>query len=159
MTSPQPAAPTNIPPSASSLSSNSPDKPAPRYAEIALLALCVFLFFFRLGSVPLFDLDEGVYVTCARNMAVSNNWITPTLNSRPMLHPDDQSVPFFEKPILVYWCGAASMKLLGISEFAARLPAARWHRFSPHSAYTTRGGVGLAGGRGCLLPQSMPRLP
>lgn len=100
------------------------DRPAPWFAEIALIGLCLFLFFFRLGSVPLFDLDEALYVTCARNMAVSGDWITPTLNTRPMLRPGDTSAPFFEKPILVYWCAAASMKLLGVSEFAARLPAA-----------------------------------
>ena len=100
------------------------DRPAPKYAEIALLALCLLLFFFRLGSVPLFDLDEGVYVSCARNMAISGDWVTPTLNSRPMPRPNETSVPFFEKPIFVYWCGAASMKLLGVTEFAARLPAA-----------------------------------
>ena len=95
-----------------------------RIAEFALVVLCIFLFFFNLGRAPLFDLDEGLYVSCARNMVVTGDWITPTLNSRPMLRPHDTSVPFYEKPILIYWCAAASMKLFGISEAAARLPAA-----------------------------------
>ncbi len=96
----------------------------PKYSEYILLGLCVFLFFFRLGSAPLFDLDEGLYVSAARTMVATGDWVTPTLNSRPMLRPHDASVPFYEKPILIYWSAAASMKLFGATEFAARLPAA-----------------------------------
>jgi 4-amino-4-deoxy-L-arabinose transferase-like glycosyltransferase len=95
-----------------------------RYPEIALLILCLFLFFFNLGKARIFDLDEALYVTCARNMAVKGNWVTPLLNSRPMLRPTQTMAPFYEKPILVYWCSAACMKLFGVSEFAARIPAA-----------------------------------
>src|SRR6185369_8327593 len=40
--------------------------------------------------------------------------ITPTLNH----------VKYFEKPPLLYWLNAASIKLFGTSEFAARLPSA-----------------------------------
>lgn len=92
--------------------------------EWCLLGLCLFLFFFRLGSVPIFDIDEGLYVTCARNMVTTGDWTTPMLNARPPLHPIQTLSPFFEKPILTYWCAAASMKLFGISEWAARLPVA-----------------------------------
>ncbi|HLK59924.1 MAG TPA: glycosyltransferase family 39 protein [Chthonomonadaceae bacterium] len=99
-------------------------RPAFRYAEWGLAALCLFLFFFRLGSIHLFDLDEALYVTCARQMLVTGDIITPRLNARPPARPNEQTSPFFEKPILVYWCAALSMRLFGVSETAARLPAA-----------------------------------
>lgn len=93
-------------------------------AEIALLLMCLFLFFWRLGDTRLFDLDEGLYVTCARQMVASGDYIVPRLNVRPHLYPANTTVPFFEKPAMVYWLSAASMRLFGISEFAARLPVA-----------------------------------
>lgn len=93
-------------------------------AEIGLLFLCLLLFFWRLGSVPLFDLDEGLYVACARQMVLHGDWITPRLNSHPPLNPSASTTPFFEKPILVYWLGALSMRLFGLTPLAARLPSA-----------------------------------
>src|ERR1051326_7407960 len=95
-----------------------------RRAEIGLGLLSLFLFFWRLGDARLFDLDEGLYVTAARNMAVSGDFTVPRLNSRPHDRPRETTVPFFEKPILVYWVSAASMRAFGISEAAARLPVA-----------------------------------
>ena len=96
-----------------------------RYINFAFLAaLFGFLFFFRLGNVPLFDLDEGLYVTCAQNMAKTGDLITPRLNTRLADRPDETLIPFYEKPIMVYWLAAAAMRLLGPSELAARLPAA-----------------------------------
>ncbi len=111
-----------------------------RLPEWGLALLCLFLFFWRLGSVPLFDLDEALYVTCARQMAQSGDMVTPRLNSRPLLHPKQKVVPFFEKPILVYWVCAASLRLFGMSEGAARLPVAL-------AALLTTGLVAYAGTR------------
>ncbi len=90
----------------------------------ALFAFCLFLFFFRLGSAPIFDLDEGLYAACCKVMAQSGNWITPLLNSRMPGHPHQLTTPFFEKPILVYWLGAAFIKALGATALAVRLPVA-----------------------------------
>lgn len=95
-----------------------------RLLPAGLFLLCLFAFFWRLGSVPLFDLDEALYVTCARQMAKTGDIVTPRLNSRPLRDPGRTSVPFFEKPILVYWASAASLRLFGMSEGAARLPVA-----------------------------------
>jgi 4-amino-4-deoxy-L-arabinose transferase-like glycosyltransferase len=96
-----------------------------RKTSFLLLSLFFFgLFFFRLGNVPLFDLDEGLYVTCARQMAQTGDLVTPRLNGRLADRPGVTTVPFYEKPIMVYWLSAATMRLLGVSELAARLPAA-----------------------------------
>lgn len=79
---------------------------------IFLLVLLTFsLFFFRLGSWAFFDADEGRYGSIPREMAESGDFITPTLNQ----------IKFFDKPPLLYWGIAASYKLFGFSEAAARL--------------------------------------
>jgi 4-amino-4-deoxy-L-arabinose transferase-like glycosyltransferase len=89
-----------------------------------LLLLSLFVFFWRLGSARLFDLDEGIYVAASRQMVLSGDYITPRLNSRPLRDPSQTVVPFYEKPILVYWLCAGSLRLFGQSEWAARLPVA-----------------------------------
>lgn len=79
--------------------------------DILLLgALCLLLFFLKLGSYPLFDLDEPRYAEAAREMLESGNWITPYFNYEVR----------FEKPVLFYWLIAVAYKLFGLSEFSAR---------------------------------------
>ncbi len=92
--------------------------------EVALLLFCLTLCFWQLGTVRLFDLDEGLYVACAKQMVLTGDIVTPQLNTRPLNDLSMSSVPFFEKPIMVYWVCAASLRVFGMSEFAARLPAA-----------------------------------
>lgn len=92
--------------------------------EIALAVFCLFIAFWHLGTARLFDLDEGLYVSCAKQMVLTGNIITPQLNARSTHDPTLTHVPFFEKPIMVYWACAASLRIFGISELAARLPAA-----------------------------------
>ncbi|MDW8207250.1 MAG: glycosyltransferase family 39 protein [Chloroherpetonaceae bacterium] len=95
-----------------------------RYGTIVLLAIALFTCCWRLGDVPLFDLDEALYVACARQMLLRGDMVTPRLNSYPPGRPDEDTAPFFEKPILVYWMAAGAMRLFGQSEGAARVPAA-----------------------------------
>ena len=82
-----------------------------------LLMLAVVLgipFFLYLGSQPLMDPDEGRYAEIPREMLLRGDLITPTLNF----------VKYFEKPPLLYWLNAASLKIFGQNEFAARFPSA-----------------------------------
>ncbi|MBV8773854.1 MAG: glycosyltransferase family 39 protein [Deltaproteobacteria bacterium] len=75
---------------------------------VAMLALV--LFFFHLGTYGLWEPDEARYAEIAREMLASHNFIIPHLNY----------VPYLEKPPLLYWLTAGSMKLFGVNEFAAR---------------------------------------
>jgi 4-amino-4-deoxy-L-arabinose transferase-like glycosyltransferase len=77
---------------------------------LALLALALF----QLGAAPLFDVDEGAFSEATREMLASGDWGHTTLNG------EDR----FDKPILVYWLQAASVMVLGLNEFALRLPSA-----------------------------------
>ncbi|MCF8002932.1 MAG: glycosyltransferase family 39 protein [Chromatiaceae bacterium] len=79
------------------------------------LVLIVWLaFFWQLGAVPLYDLDEGAFTEATREMLASGHFITP--------HRDGE--PRYDKPVLIYWLQAASVSVLGWSEFALRLPSA-----------------------------------
>ena len=81
----------------------------------ALLALAaVFLLFHDLGGAALFNPDEGRNAEIAREVLETGDWITPYYNFLPRI----------EKPMFFYAAAAASFKLFGVSEAAARLPSA-----------------------------------
>ena len=81
---------------------------------LLLLVLCCALFFSRLGVPGLTDPDEGRYAEIAREMLVTADYLTPHLNL----------LPYLEKPPLVYWLTAVSLKVGGHNEWAARaIPA------------------------------------
>ena len=80
----------------------------------ALAVIIVLLYLVPLGSYPLMEPDEGRYAEIPREMIESGNYITPMLNY----------VKYFEKPAFLYWLNAASFKLLGQNEFAARFGTA-----------------------------------
>jgi len=82
------------------------------FSIFILIAFCSL--FPWLGATPLFDEDEGYFAEVAREMAVSGNYLTAYLNGRPE----------YDKPVLTYWAQAASFKLFGFNEFAARFPSA-----------------------------------
>ncbi|MCP3951147.1 MAG: glycosyltransferase family 39 protein [Desulfobacterales bacterium] len=81
---------------------------------VLLAAIVLFSLFAGLGSVPLFDEDEGAYSEVTREMLHSGDFLTPRLNGET----------FFHKPPMIYWAQAATVKLLGLSEFSLRLPSA-----------------------------------
>jgi 4-amino-4-deoxy-L-arabinose transferase-like glycosyltransferase len=81
---------------------------------LAVVGLCLGLFFFQLGARPLWNQDEGMHAATSKDMVVSGDWVTPTLNGEP----------FFDKPALHNWLVALAFTVLGFTEFAARLPSA-----------------------------------
>lgn len=79
------------------------------------MVLSGILFFIpNLGKVHLFDWDEINFAESAREMLVSGDYGRVQINFQP----------FWEKPPLFFWLQCASMKVFGISEFAARFPNA-----------------------------------
>ncbi|UCD81310.1 MAG: glycosyltransferase family 39 protein [Desulfobacterales bacterium] len=84
------------------------------FQVLLLIALCLALFFFRLGARPIWDIDEGKHAATSKEMVLSGDWITPTFNGEP----------FYDKPVLHNWLGALAFLVMGFTEFAARLPSA-----------------------------------
>lgn len=81
----------------------------------AILVTAGWAFTHRLGSYPfLDDPNEAQYAEVAREMVETGDWMSPQLNY----------VLFLNKPPLAYWAIAATYKLWGIHEAAARLPGA-----------------------------------
>ncbi|HEU6454869.1 MAG TPA: glycosyltransferase family 39 protein, partial [Roseateles sp.] len=78
-----------------------------------LLVLLVLARLSAMAWLPLMDTTEARYGDIGRRMAALGDWVTPWF---------DEGVPFWGKPPLSFWLTAASMRLFGLSEFAARLP-------------------------------------
>jgi 4-amino-4-deoxy-L-arabinose transferase-like glycosyltransferase len=82
--------------------------------QLIIVVAAAAMYFANLGATALWDLDEALYSSIAREMTVRGDWVVPTFNGH--LFP--------EKPPLMFWLMMGSFKALGVSEFAARLPAA-----------------------------------
>jgi 4-amino-4-deoxy-L-arabinose transferase-like glycosyltransferase len=88
--------------------------PRNRTDVLLLAAFCGFLFFYGLGAFGLLGADEPRYAQVAREMLERSDWVTPTL----------QGTPWLEKPVLYYWQAMLSFRVAGVTDQAARLPAA-----------------------------------
>ena len=108
----------------------------------ALMTVLLALWIARLGAAPLFDVDEGAFAEATRELTIGHDWGSTTLNG----------VDRFDKPILIYWFQAISLKMFGLNEFAVRLPSAlaaflwclaighfAWRRFGPPVAIAAAG--------------------
>lgn len=93
-----------------------------------LLILCYFIFFFNIGNYALMDVDETRYVSMARDMFHTKDFMTLYLNGEY----------FFEKPPLYFWGECLSFALFGkVTEFTARFPVALYGTLSTLLVYFT----------------------
>lgn len=83
-----------------------------RFVLLALAAV-VLVRLLTLGLYPLTDTTEARYAEVARKMVTLGDWVTLWY---------EPGVPFWAKPPLSTWLTAASFKVFGVNEFAARLP-------------------------------------
>ncbi len=83
--------------------------------DVLLIAgFCAFLFFYGMGQFGLIGADEPRYAQVAREMLERHDWITPVLGGHSWL----------EKPPLYYWQAMLAYSMLGVTDVAARVPAA-----------------------------------
>ena len=86
-----------------------------RTSSLALIVLAWAVL--QLGGLftpGLLDDVDSVYIQIAREMLQRHDFVTPTIDG----------IRFFDKPPLMYWMAAGSMRLFGIHDWAARLPLA-----------------------------------
>lgn len=81
---------------------------------VVLFALSLAVTTSGLGTIVLLDADEPRFAAASRTMAAGGDWIVPHFNGEER----------FDKPILIYWLQALSMRLVAPVELAARLPSA-----------------------------------
>lgn len=75
------------------------------------------LYFPCLGITPFWDYDEAYFATTAREMFNSGDWVVPRFSENE----------YADKPILMFFTFLLSFSLFGgVSEYAARFPAALW---------------------------------
>ncbi|MBD9358744.1 phospholipid carrier-dependent glycosyltransferase [Methylomonas albis] len=84
------------------------------HPSLALIFLILFIRIATLGLYPLYDPSESRYAEMARKMLETQNWVTPMI---------DYGVPFWGKPPLTIWLTSLSMEIVGVNDFAARLPS------------------------------------
>ncbi|MEH1966244.1 ArnT family glycosyltransferase [Nostoc sp.] len=71
-------------------------------------------FGWNLGNIGLIDETEPLFAEASRQMFVTGDWITPFFNGDTR----------FDKPALIYWCQAIAYAIIGVNEWAVRLPSA-----------------------------------
>jgi 4-amino-4-deoxy-L-arabinose transferase-like glycosyltransferase len=78
-----------------------------------LLVIGWIAFGWNLGNVGLIDETEPLFAEASRQILVTGDWITPFFNGETR----------FDKPILIYWCQAIAYYIMGVNEWAARIPS------------------------------------
>jgi 4-amino-4-deoxy-L-arabinose transferase-like glycosyltransferase len=82
---------------------------------VAVILLAWFIL--QIGGLftpGLLDDVDSIYIEVAREMMQRHDYVTPYIDG----------VRFFDKPPLMYWMAAGSMRLFGIHDWAARIPLA-----------------------------------
>ena len=86
-----------------------------RYLYLLVLAFAAAIYLGCIVSPPsLMDDVDAVQAQIARNMLVSGDWVTATLDG----------IKYLEKAPLIYWAIAECYKIFGVHDWAARLPVA-----------------------------------
>ena len=84
---------------------------------LSILWLCLLAwlaFFCNLGNIGLIDETEPLFAEAARQMLETGDWVTPYFNGETR----------FDKPPLIYWLMAIAYHIVGVNEWAVRLPSA-----------------------------------
>lgn len=97
----------------------------PDLLAILSLSLLSPLFFYKLGQSSLVSWDEAWYAEIARNI----------LKSGDLFHLYWNGYPYYDHPVAGFWGMAIVFKLLGISNFSARLFPAICGLFSIYFTY------------------------
>lgn len=90
------------------------DRQAGLWSVLGLGLLCWLAFFNGLGHLGLMDKTEALFVEVGHQMVLRQDWVTPWWNGER----------FFDYPVWGYWMVALSLRIFGVSAWAARLPVA-----------------------------------
>ncbi len=82
--------------------------------EVVFFSCLLLLCFFRLGEMPLAEMDDITHAAMGRSILLSGDWFT--------MH--EGALVSFLKPPLYFWMEALSFKLFSVSDYWARFPAA-----------------------------------
>ena len=78
-----------------------------------ILLLCGITALLGMFLIPLMDIDASQYASISREMLQNKNY----------LQVFDQGHDYLDKPPMLFWLSAVSMKILGVHDWAYRLPS------------------------------------
>jgi 4-amino-4-deoxy-L-arabinose transferase-like glycosyltransferase len=95
-----------------------------RFFTIAF-ALCIITYVLGMVLIPLMDIDASQYASISREMLENNSW----------LQVFDLRQDYLDKPPMLFWLSAISMKILGIHDWAYRLPSFLFALLAVYATY------------------------
>ncbi len=91
----------------------------------AVIGSVFFLYLLNCGSFGLWDPWETHYGEVARNMLESYDWLNPWWGYKTKIGSEAVAGKwFYSKPIYIFWATVSFMKVIGLSDWAFRLPMA-----------------------------------
>jgi 4-amino-4-deoxy-L-arabinose transferase-like glycosyltransferase len=78
-----------------------------------VLLLCIVTYLLGMVFIPLMDIDASQYASMSREMLVNKSY----------LQVYDLGVDYLDKPPMLFWLSAVSMKIFGVHDWAYRLPS------------------------------------
>lgn len=90
--------------------------------RLTIVLMVLSFIFFSVGNTVLSVTDpvESNYALTAKEMVLSGDWLSPQIYGHY----------WYDKPIMIYWLIAASYKVFGFTDFAARLPSTLFATFT-----------------------------
>lgn len=92
---------------------------------LQILTVCLLTYLTGIFFVPLMDIDATQYASMSREMLLTGNY----------LHIYDLGNDYLDKPPMLFWLSAVSMKLFGIHDWAYRLPSFLFSLLAIYSTY------------------------
>jgi 4-amino-4-deoxy-L-arabinose transferase-like glycosyltransferase len=90
-----------------------------------VIILCVIVYLLGMTMIPLMDIDASQYASISREMMVNKSY----------LHVFDLGYDYLDKPPMLFWLSALSMKLLGVHDWSYRLPSLFFAILAVYSTY------------------------
>lgn len=90
-----------------------------------LLLFAVLVIYFLGLNIDLIDVDAGQYASIAMEMIQRNDW----------LHITERGVDYLDKPPLLFWLAALSIKCFGYHNIAYKLPALLFSVIAMYATY------------------------
>jgi len=79
----------------------------------AVIGSCIVVYLIGIFAIPLMDIDASQYASISREMIERNSF----------LQIFDQGQNYLDKPPMLFWLSALSMQLIGVYDWAYRLPS------------------------------------
>jgi 4-amino-4-deoxy-L-arabinose transferase-like glycosyltransferase len=95
-----------------------------RFFYRSLLA-CLLVYLLGMFCIPLMDIDASQYASISREM----------LENKSFLQVYDLGYDYLDKPPMLFWLSALSMKILGVHDWAYRFPSLLFAILAVYSVY------------------------